>query len=167
MIVLLIFGSNAACKSVSGNAECDIIESDVDIQYNGGEASQNEKDEMLALLKEIIESQEASGSFSHAGSLQSVEVTSADGSGGAPAGMLAGVVVAALAVLGVAGCCFYKSRKRSLIVNGGPSSSNKQENHLTDDSSNEGDGNRAQEPIEVHATLIENIKDKVSAEKQK
>lgn len=122
---------------------------------------------MFALLKEIIESQEASGSFSHAGSVQSVEAISSEGSGRPTAGMPIGVVVAALAVLGVAGCCYYKSRKRSLTVNGGPGSSNKEDNHHTDDSSNEGDGIRDQEPIEVHATLIDNVTDKVSGEKQK
>lgn len=122
---------------------------------------------MFAMLKEIIEIQEASGSFSHVGSIQSVEATSTEGSGRSPAGMPIGVVVAALAVLGVVGCCFYKSRKRSLTVNGGPNSSNKEDNHHTDDSSNEGDGNRGDEPIEVHATLIDSTKDLVSGEKQK
>ena len=122
---------------------------------------------MFAMLKEIIESQEASGSFSHAGSIQSVEAISSEGSGRPPAGMPIGVVVATLALLGVAGCCYYKSRKSPLTVNEGPSSSNKEENHHTDDSSNEGDAIRDQEPIEVHATLIDDIKDKVSGGKQK
>ena len=162
-----LLGSTTACESKSQDFKCDTIEAKVDVYYNGKKASQDEKDEMLALLIDIIEDQEASGSFSEAGSVQSVVATSSKGNRDTPNGLPVGVVVGALAVLGVAGGYYYKSRKRSLIVNGGPIPSDKEDNHNTDDSSNEGEVRRSQEPIEVHATLIDYVNDHLSAEKKK
>jgi len=102
---------------------------------------------MFALLTEVIQAQGASGSFSDAGTLHSVEATSDESGSSPPVGLAVGVAVAAL-VVGAIGVGYYY-RKRSVVVAGGrESTSNKHE--ATDDSSNEGD-----RPVEVHATLVE------------
>ena len=138
------------CENAPPNASCDRIETGVDIFYNGKEADQAAKDEMFALLTEVIQAQGASGSFSDAGTLHSVEATSDESGsndGSSPVGLAVGVAVAAL-VVGAIGAGYYY-RKRSVVVAGGrESTSNKHE--ATDDSSNEGD-----RPVEVHATLVE------------
>jgi len=97
---------------------------------------------MFALLADVIQAQDEAGSFVDAGSIQMVEVSSSEtDSGGKSVGLAVGVAVAAFVVLSIAGCCFYKSRKRTLVVNGGRGTSDKQEHPNTDDSSNEGDRN--------------------------
>ena len=126
------------------DVSCDKIETDVDVYYEGQYASQEEIDEMFAMLTEIIQEQEASGQFAEAGLVGSVGATSTentDGSfggfgadGGRSAGLPVGVVVGTLAVVGLVGGIWYRSRKRrSVIVRG----QDKNDNHHTDDSSNE------------------------------
>jgi len=151
-----VYTFTTACENAPTNVRCDKIETDVDIFYDGKDATQDDKEEMFALLTEVIQAQDASGSFADAGTIQSIEATSTDGSDrGAPSvGMPVGVVVAALVVIAAAGGYYYHSRKRSLVVNRGPESSEKQDQHHTDDSSNEGDGRR-DEPIEAQAILID------------
>jgi len=134
---------------------CDKIETDINVFYDGRDATEEEKDEMFALLTEILQAQRASGSFAGAGTVESVKAVSTESNSGdkdVPAGLTAGVVVAAVAVIAalvsVYCCCFKK--ERTLVVDNGPDSSHKQDQHHTDDSSVEGGA-----PVEVQATLIE------------
>ena len=92
---------------------------------------------MFAMLEDVIQTQEETGSFAGAGSVQMVEATSLDSSSDRDAGvgLPVGVAIAAFVVLAVVGCCFYKSRKRTLVVNGRRGGSDKQDHPNTDDSS--------------------------------
>jgi len=130
---------------------CDKIETDVDIFYNGRDASQEEKDEMFALLTETIQSQQTSGTFANeaGATVESVQVVSTESNSGRglSTGATVGVAVAALAVVVallvvVCCCCCKKKKKQSksspAIVDNGPDSPQKKDEHMTDDSSAEG-----------------------------
>ena len=98
---------------------------------------------MFALLTETILAQGASGSFSDAGTLQSVEATS-DGSTSSRGtssnvGLPVGVVVAGLVAVAAGLGYYFYQKKRSLIVSGGPESASNNKHDVTDDSSNEGE----------------------------
>jgi len=129
---------------------CDKIEADVDIFYNGRDASQEEKDEMFALLTETIQAQQTSGTFANeaGATVESVQVVSTESNSdrGLSAGATVGVVVAALAVvvvlLAVVCCCCCKKKQQNksspAIVDTDPDSPQKKDEHMTDDSSAEG-----------------------------
>jgi hypothetical protein len=67
---------------------CDTIQSNVEIFYEGREISKEDEREMFDLLIVTIESQAASGTFDSVGTIESVELmssTSTGSSGGSPA----------------------------------------------------------------------------------
>ena len=129
------------------NLGCDKIKADVDVYYQGKSASQEEIQEMFAMLTEIIQEQEASGSFAEVGSVEAIRAEGGNangifgtlggddgGDGGSSTGLAVGLAVGALLVVGLVGGIWYRSRKRRLVV---AQRQGKNNNPETDDSSNE------------------------------
>ena len=128
------------------NLSCAKVKADVEVYYQGKSASEEEIQEMLAMLTEIIQEQAASGSFAEAGVVDAIVVEGGDangifgtggddGSDGGPSvGLAAGVALGALVVVGLVGGIWYRSRKRRSVV---ARQHGKNNNPETDDSSNE------------------------------
>ena len=57
---------------MADNLSCAKVEADVEVYYQGKSASEEEIQEMFAMLTEIIQEQAASGSFAEAGVVDAI-----------------------------------------------------------------------------------------------